>query len=108
MELSVVERALRRHPNRFELTMMGVARAKELAMGDTPLVEIPPGKKTFVIALTEIAGDALELATRGEMESLREIRRQAREAALMAERELEVVEEEVPLGTFNPLDFPES
>src|SRR5512138_3287399 len=106
MELSTVEKALRKHPSRFELTMMAVARAKELSMGDTPLVEVPAGKKPFVVALTEIAGDALEPATRREMEELREIRRQAREAALMAERELEVVEEEVPLGTFNPLDFP--
>jgi len=109
MELSTVEKALRKHTNRFQLTMMAVARAKELSSGDVPLVEVPPGKKPGVIALNEIAADALEPATRKEMESLREIRRQAREAALLAEREMETeVEEEIPLGTFNPLDFPES
>jgi DNA-directed RNA polymerase subunit omega len=108
MELSIVEKALRLHPNRFDLTMMAVARAKELVMGDVPLVETAPGRKPMVIALSEIAGEALEPATRREMETLREIRRQAREAALLAEQELVPVEEEVPLGTFNPLDYIES
>ncbi len=108
MELSIVEKALRGHPNRFELTMMAVARSKELLTGDVPLVETAPGRKPMVVALTEIAAEALETATRKEMETLREIRRQAREAALLAEQELEQVEEEVPLGTFNPLDYIES
>ena len=41
-------------PNRFDLTLVATARARQLAMGSAPYVE--PGKdKPTVIALREIA-----------------------------------------------------
>lgn len=107
MELKTIEKALTANPNRFELTMMAVARAKELAAGDIPLVDAPAGRKPVVVAVEEIAAGALTRCTRQEMDTLREVRKQAREQALLAEQELEEGQEEVALGTFNPLLLPD-
>ncbi len=107
MELKTIERALVANPNRFELTMMAVSRAKELASGDIPLVDSAPGRKPLMVALEEIAARALTRCSRQEMDTLREVRRQAREAALLAEQELEEGPEETAPGTFfNPV-FPD-
>jgi len=42
-------------PNRFELTLAATNRARQIALGATPLVEANKDKPT-VIALREIAG----------------------------------------------------
>lgn len=48
-----VEDCLKKVPNRFELTMAGVKRAKQLLTGARPLV--PTDNKEIVTALREIA-----------------------------------------------------
>lgn len=88
MNQSTMENALEVIPNRFQLTMMAVARAKEINEGEAP---IEPGEgpvKPVVHALKEIAEGRVVPATREEMSQVREARRVLRERALMeAERE---------------------
>jgi len=49
-----VEDCLKRIPNRFNLTLAATYRARQLAQGGTPLIEISRDKPT-VVALREIA-----------------------------------------------------
>ena len=49
-----IEDCLARIPNRFELTLAATNRARQIALGATPLVEANKDKPT-VIALREIA-----------------------------------------------------
>ena len=50
-----IEDVLAKIPNRFELTLAATNRARQIALGATPLVE-PNKDKPTVIALREIAG----------------------------------------------------
>ena len=49
-----IEDALAKIPNRFELTLAATNRARQIALGATPLVE-PNKDKPTVIALREVA-----------------------------------------------------
>ena len=49
-----VEDCLNRIPNRFQLTLAATYRARQLAHGETPLIESTRDKPT-VIALREVA-----------------------------------------------------
>ncbi|TNF47475.1 DNA-directed RNA polymerase subunit omega [bacterium] len=94
MDLKIIEDALQNHPNRFELTMMAVARARELNEGESVLHDKTKGEKPAVIALEEIAAGALVPGTKEEMVAIREARRIAREKALMEADDKETGEEE--------------
>jgi DNA-directed RNA polymerase subunit omega len=50
-----VDDCIKFFPNRFELTLAATTRARQIALGATPLVE-PNKDKPCVIALREIAG----------------------------------------------------
>ena len=50
-----VDDCIKYFPNRFELTLAATNRARQVALGATPLVE-PNKDKPCVIALREIAG----------------------------------------------------
>ncbi|OEU74387.1 MAG: DNA-directed RNA polymerase subunit omega [Desulfuromonadales bacterium C00003093] len=47
-------------PNRFLLAMVASKRAKQLYKGAEPLIENKSGNKKIVLALREIAADAVE------------------------------------------------
>jgi len=47
-------------PNRFLLAMVAAKRAKQLYKGAEPLIENKSGNKKIVVALREIAADAIE------------------------------------------------
>jgi len=49
-----VDDCLMRIPNRFDMTLTATARARQLAMGATPMIESARDKPT-VIALRELA-----------------------------------------------------
>lgn len=49
-----VDDCLKRIPNRFEMTLAATYRARQIASGATPLIEIDRDKPT-VLALREIA-----------------------------------------------------
>ncbi len=49
-----VDDCLMRIPNRFDMTLAATARARQLAMGATPMIEAARDKST-VIALRELA-----------------------------------------------------
>jgi len=83
MDLKIIEDALQKHPNRFELTMMAVARARELNEGESVLLDRIKGEKPAVIALEEIAAGKLDPGTHEEMAAIKEVRKIAREKALM-------------------------
>ena len=53
-----IEDCLARIPNRFELTLAATNRARQIALGATPLVDANRDKPT-VIALREIAAGKL-------------------------------------------------
>ena len=53
-----VDDCIRYFPNRFELTLAATNRARQIALGATPLVEANKDKPC-VIALREIAGAKL-------------------------------------------------
>jgi DNA-directed RNA polymerase subunit omega len=50
-----VDDCIKYFPNRFELTLAATNRARQIALGATPMVE-PNKDKPCVIALREIAG----------------------------------------------------
>jgi DNA-directed RNA polymerase subunit omega len=50
-----VDDCMARIPNRFQLTLAATYRARQLAQGGTPMVEVNRDKPT-VVALREIAG----------------------------------------------------
>jgi len=62
-----VDDCLKRITNRFELTLAAAKRARMIAMGSTPLVDIDRDKPT-VAALREIAAGkvGLEILNRGQ------------------------------------------
>ena len=99
MKLKTMEKALDIYQNRFQLTMMAVARAKEINEGDEPLVEADDLTKPVVNALAEIAEGKVIPATQDEMVKIREARRVRRERALM-----EAYENEVPVEEGEAID----
>ena len=62
-----VDDCLKRIPNRFQMTLAAANRARQLANGATPLVEVDKDKPT-VIALREMALGkiGLEVLNRGQ------------------------------------------
>jgi DNA-directed RNA polymerase subunit omega len=62
-----VDDCLKRIPNRFDLTLAAARRARQIAMGSTPQVEVDRDKPT-VIALRELAAGkvGLEILNRGQ------------------------------------------
>lgn len=95
MKLKIMENALETYTNRFELTMMAVARAKEINDGDPSLVQSEEQSKPVVLALKEIADGLIVPATHGEMNKIREAKRILRERTIMeAEESLQAGEEE--------------
>ncbi len=94
MKLKTMEKALEGYPNRFQLTMMAVARAREINDGDSPLVPTEELVKPVVAALEEIAGEKIVPASLEDMVKIREAKRIIRERALMeAAEQLADVEE---------------
>ena len=62
-----VDDCLKRIPNRFDLTLIAARRARQIAMGSTPMVEADRDKPT-VIALRELAAGkvGMEILNRGQ------------------------------------------
>lgn len=62
-----VDDCIKHIPNRFDLALAATYRARQLAMGSTPMVE-PNKDKPTVIALREIAQGkvGLEILNRGQ------------------------------------------
>ncbi len=87
MKLETMEKSLNLYPNRFQLTMMAVARAREINEGDEPLSEIKETAKPVVIALEEISRGAVLPASIEEMNEVHAARKILREKALMEARE---------------------
>ena len=88
MKLKTMEIALETYPNRFQLTMMAVARAKEINEGESTLVSVEEQAKPVVLAIKEIADGMVVPATHDEMGRIREAKRLVRERALrIAEEE---------------------
>ncbi len=96
------EKALEKYPNRFQLTMMAVSRAKELNSGEEQIIKGEDEKKPVVVALEEIASGVIIPGTVEEMKALRVARRLVREKALLAKAEEEQVEDEMTLSTASP------
>ena len=95
MKLKTMEIALKAHPNRFQLTMMAVARAKDLNEGEPALVSNEEQAKPVVIALREISEGLVVPATHDEMKLIRDAKRVVRDRALrIAEQESLQVEED--------------
>jgi len=82
-----MEKALQLYPNRFQLTMMAVARAREINDGDKSLFESDDLTKPVVAALVEISENAVVPATQDEMSRIREAKRAIREKAMIEARE---------------------
>lgn len=55
-----VDDCLKRIPNRFDMTLAATARARQLAVGATPMVE-PARDKPTVIALRELAQGKIDI-----------------------------------------------
>lgn len=55
-----VEDCLEIIPNRFLLAMVAAKRSKQLYKGAEPLIENKAGNKKVVVALREIAADAID------------------------------------------------
>ena len=62
-----VDDCIKRIPNRFQLTLAATYRARQIAMGSTPMVEVDKDKPT-VIALRELAAGkyGVEILNRGQ------------------------------------------
>ncbi len=84
MKLNILEKALQLYPNRFELTMMAVSRAKEINSGDARLINKEDGAKPVMLALEELAEGAIIPGTMEEMHAIRDAKRRVREKVLMA------------------------
>jgi|GEM_PF-5475206 len=87
MKLETMERSLNLYPNRFHLTMMAVARAREINEGDQPLVDSSQTTKPVVIALEELSRKVVIPASIDEMNHIRAARKVLREKALIEARE---------------------
>lgn len=98
MKLKIMEKTLDVYPNRFELTMMAVARAREINDGDTPLLETDDLAKPVITALAEISQGIIVPATHDEMARIHEARRILREKAMMEALE----QDELLEGEENP------
>ena len=94
MKLKIMENALDTYTNRFQLTMMAAARAREINDGEQPLVEVEENAKPVVLALKEISEGIIVPATHDEMKKVRDAKRILRERALM-EAEEELLETQV-------------
>ena len=95
MKLRTMEIALKAHPNRFQLTMMAVARAKDLNEGEPALVHNEEQAKPVVMALREIAEGFVVPATHDEMKRIKDAKRVVRDRALrIAEQEGLLAEED--------------
>lgn len=55
-----VDDCLKRIPNRFDMTLVATARARQLAIGSSPMVE-PLRDKPTVIALRELAQGKVDM-----------------------------------------------
>ncbi|MDH5480660.1 MAG: DNA-directed RNA polymerase subunit omega [Nitrosomonas sp.] len=55
-----VDDCLKRIPNRFDMTLAATTRARQLAVGSTPMVE-PARDKPTVIALRELAQGKIDI-----------------------------------------------
>jgi DNA-directed RNA polymerase omega subunit len=102
MTHDMFEKALEKYPNRFQLTMMAVSRAKELNSGEEQLIKGEDEKKPVVLALEELAHGVIIPGTIEEMKALRVARRIVREKALLAKAEEEEIEDEMTLSTASP------
>ncbi|MDP2793682.1 MAG: DNA-directed RNA polymerase subunit omega [Sulfurisoma sp.] len=62
-----VDDCLKHIPNRFDLTLVAATRARQIAMGSTPQVEVGRDKPT-VVALRELAAGkvGMEILNRGQ------------------------------------------
>ena len=62
-----IDDCLRRIPNRFQMTLAATYRARQIASGATPTVEVEKDKPT-VVALREMAAGkfGLEVLNRGQ------------------------------------------
>ena len=62
-----VDDCLKRIPNRFDLTLVAARRARQIAMGSTPMVDAGRDKPT-VVALRELAAGkvGMEILNRGQ------------------------------------------
>lgn len=62
-----VENCLKYIPNRFQMTLAATYRARQIAMGSTPMVEVDRDKPT-VLALRELSEGkfGLEILNRGQ------------------------------------------
>jgi len=87
MKLKIMESALDTYTNRFQLTMMAVARAKEINEGESSLTQREDQAKPVVLALKEIAEGKVVPATHEEMNRIREAKRILRERTLMEAEE---------------------
>lgn len=95
MKLKIMENALDTYNNRFQLTMMAVARAKEINDGESSMVQTDDQAKPVVLALKEIAEGKIILGTQDEMGKIREAKRTLRDLALrIAEEEDQLSEED--------------
>jgi len=94
MKQKIMENALDSYTNRFQLTMMAVARAKELNEGESALTQVDEHSKPVVLALKEIAEGKVVPATQEEMNRIREARRVLRERSLREAEEQESLQEE--------------
>jgi DNA-directed RNA polymerase subunit omega len=103
MKLNIIEKTLDVYPNRFQLTMMAVARAREINDGDIPLVETDDLTKPVVTALAEISKGIVVPATYDEMVKIHEAKRILREKAMMEALEQdEQLEEESSASALTP------
>ncbi len=55
-----VDDCLKKIPNRFNMTLVATTRARQLAIGSTPMVE-PARDKPTVIALRELAQGKIDM-----------------------------------------------
>jgi len=94
MKLKIMESALDTYTNRFELTMLAVARAKELNEGESSLTQIDDQAKPVVLALKEIAEGKVVPATHEEMNRIREAKRILRERTLLEAEEQQGLHED--------------
>lgn len=94
MKLKIMENALDEYTNRFQLTMMAVARAKEINEGESAMVQVEDQTKPVVLALREIAEGLIVPASQEEMGKIREAKRLLKERALRIAEEEGLVEDE--------------
>lgn len=93
MKLKTMENALVTYPNRFQLTMMAVARAKEINDGESPLVDFDDQSKPVVVALREIAEGRVIPGTHEQMNRIRDAKRVLRDRALREAEAAGITEE---------------